>query len=223
MKLNSTIGLVTLGLLCSLAAISCAQSDQKKNTKSTNKVKKADRSGMEVAIFGTGCFWCTEAVFETLDGVQEAESGYAGGAMANPTYEEVSTGLSGHAECTRIYYDPKVISYADMLEAFFRSHDPTSLNRQGNDVGPQYRSVIFYTTSEQKRLAAQAIEELNASGAYPKPIVTQLQKAPTFYIAEDYHQDYFEKNPDQGYCAFVIAPKLDKFRKVFKDKLKADQ
>ncbi|WP_084299598.1 peptide-methionine (S)-S-oxide reductase MsrA [Dyadobacter tibetensis] len=220
---TSKLLIFTFVLLLSVTAFSCAQSGKQKKDKATESVRAedlADLSNAEVAIFGTGCFWCTEAVFETLDGVLKAESGYAGGSKANPTYEEVTTGLSGHAECARIYFDPNTISYGDLLEAFFRSHDPTSLNRQGNDVGPQYRSVIFYTSDEQKKLAEKAIKELNSSGAYDKPIVTQVQKAPTFYVAEDYHQNYFENNPDQGYCAFVIAPKLDKFRKVFKEKLK---
>ncbi|CAG5010348.1 Peptide methionine sulfoxide reductase MsrA [Dyadobacter sp. CECT 9275] len=180
-----------------------------------------DTANTEVATFGTGCFWCTEAVFESLNGVKKVVSGYAGGQNPNPTYKEVCTGNTGHAECAQITYDPKVISYADLLEAFFRSHDPTSLNRQGNDVGTQYRSVIYYYNDEQKNFAETAKAELDKSGAYAKPIVTEITKAPTFYPAEDYHQNYFAKNPDQGYCAFVIAPKLDKFKKVFKDKLKA--
>ena len=180
-----------------------------------------DTTNTEVATFGTGCFWCTEAVFESLDGVKKVVSGYAGGHDPKPTYKEVCTGNTGHAECAQITYDPKVISYADLLEAFFRSHDPTSLNRQGNDVGTQYRSVIYYYNDSQKTLAETAKAELDKSGAYAKPIVTEITKAPTFYPAEDYHQNYFANNPDQGYCAFVIAPKLDKFKKVFKDKLKA--
>ncbi|WP_460672953.1 peptide-methionine (S)-S-oxide reductase MsrA [Larkinella ripae] len=176
--------------------------------------------GLEKATFGTGCFWCTEAMFEALDGVSDAVSGYEGGAKANPTYKEVCTGNTGHAECVEVIYDPKKVTYAELLQAFFRSHDPTSLNRQGADVGTQYRSVIFYHNAEQKQLAETVKQELNASGAYDKPIVTEISAASTFYVAEDYHQSYFANNPEQGYCSFVIAPKLDKFRKVFKDKLK---
>lgn len=210
-----------------MVAISCAQSDKKQKKKmnkeaATTDENNVDTTGTQIATFGTGCFWCTEAVFESLDGVKKVVSGYAGGHVANPTYKEVCTGNTGHAECAQITYDPKVISYADLLEAFFRSHDPTSLNKQGNDIGTQYRSVIFYNNEEQKEVAQKAIAELDKSGAYPKPIVTEVSKAPTFYTAEDYHQNYFANNPEQGYCAFVIAPKLDKFKKVFKDKLKAD-
>lgn len=179
-----------------------------------------DTANTETATFGTGCFWCTEAVLESLDGVKKVVSGYSGGNVSNPSYEAVCTGRTGHAECVEVTYDPKVISYADLLEAFFRSHDPTSLNRQGNDVGTQYRSVIFYHNDEQKKLAETAKLELDKSGAYSKPIVTEITKAVKFYTAEDYHQNYFANNPDQGYCAFVIAPKLDKFKHVFKDKLR---
>ncbi len=177
-------------------------------------------SNTEKATFGTGCFWCTEAMFNSLDGVISAVSGYEGGQKENPTYKEVCTGDTGHAECVEITYDPTAVSYQDLLQAFFRSHDPTTLNRQGADVGTQYRSVIFYHNDEQKQLAETAKAELDKSGAYDDQIVTEISPATTFYPAEDYHKDYFQKNPNQGYCAFVVAPKLDKFRKVFKDKLK---
>ncbi|MBO0930920.1 peptide-methionine (S)-S-oxide reductase MsrA [Fibrella aquatilis] len=176
---------------------------------------------LEKATFGTGCFWCTEAMFETLDGVQSAVSGYEGGHVVNPSYKAVCDGTTGHAECVEVTYDPRKITYAELLQAFFRSHDPTTLNRQGADVGTQYRSVIFYHTDEQKRLAETAKTELDKSGAYDRPIVTEISPATTFYQAEAYHQHYFTQNPGQGYCAFVIAPKLDKFRKVFAEKLKA--
>lgn len=174
------------------------------------------------ATFGTGCFWCTEAVYESLDGVLGAVSGYEGGHKPNPTYKEVCTGTTGHAECVEVSYDPAKITYQDLLEAFFRSHDPTSLNRQGEDVGTQYRSVIFYHNEEQKQLAETAKAELDKSGAYTRPIVTEISPTETFYEAEAYHQSYFANNPNQGYCAFVVAPKLDKFKKVFKEKLKAE-
>jgi peptide-methionine (S)-S-oxide reductase len=172
------------------------------------------------ATFGTGCFWCTEALYESLDGVIGAVSGYEGGHKLNPTYKEVCTGTTGHAECVEVTYDLDKITYQELLEAFFRSHDPTSLNRQGEDVGTQYRSVIFYHDDEQKELAETAKAELDKSGAYDRPIVTEVSPAVTFYEAEAYHQSYFANNPNQGYCAFVIAPKVDKFKKVFKEKLK---
>jgi peptide-methionine (S)-S-oxide reductase len=225
--IKTAIPFFTSIFLCCMVVISCAQSDKKQKKKmsrdaATMNEDNVDTAGTEVATFGTGCFWCTEAVLESLEGVKKVVSGYSGGLVANPTYEAVCTGETGHAECVEVTYDPKVISYATLLEAFFRSHDPTSLNRQGNDVGTQYRSVIFYHNDAQKKLAEQAKSELDRSHAYPKPIVTEISKAGKFYVAEDYHQNYFANNPDQGYCAFVVAPKLDKFKKVFKDKLKKD-
>lgn len=225
--MRTTIPFFTFIFLCCMVIVSCAQ-PEKKQKKNMNKETGAttldetnvDTSNTEIATFGTGCFWCTEAVMESLDGVKKVVSGYSGGHDPKPTYKEVCTGNTGHAECVEVTFDPKVVSYADLLEAFFRSHDPTSLNKQGNDIGTQYRSVIFYHSDEQKQLAEQAKTELDKSGAYGKPIVTEITKAVTFYPAEDYHQNYFANNPDQGYCAFVIAPKLDKFKKVFKDKLR---
>ena len=187
----------------------------------SNSMNSTESSALAKATFGTGCFWCTEALFETLDGVHDAVSGYEGGQKPNPTYNDVCTGTTGHAECVEVTYDPTKVTYTELLQAFFRSHDPTSLNRQGADVGTQYRSVIFYHNDEQKQQAEAIKAELNASGAYEKPVVTEISPATTFYEAEAYHQSYFERNPDQGYCAYVIAPKLDKFRKVFKEKLKS--
>jgi peptide-methionine (S)-S-oxide reductase len=199
--------------------VGAATKSQQTGTMTGNESTAAP-AGLAKATFGTGCFWCTEAMFETLDGVKSAVSGYEGGAKPNPTYKEVCTGTTGHAECVEVTYDPTKITYAELLQAFFRSHDPTSLNRQGADVGTQYRSVIFYHNDEQKKLAETIKAELDKSGAYDKKIVTEISPATTFYVAEEYHQNYFAQNPEQGYCAFVIAPKLDKFRKVFKDKLK---
>jgi peptide-methionine (S)-S-oxide reductase len=175
---------------------------------------------LQKATFGSGCFWCTEAIFERLKGVKSVVSGYSGGKVENPTYKEVCTGTTGHAEVTQITYDPEVISFDELLEVFWKTHDPTTLNRQGNDVGTQYRSVIFYHNEEQKKLAEKYKDELNKSGAWDKPIVTEISPFTKFYPAEDYHQEYYENNPNQGYCAFVIAPKVEKFEKVFKDKLK---
>jgi len=176
----------------------------------------------ETATFGTGCFWCTEAIFKELEGVISVMPGYSGGQTLNPTYKEVCSGGTGHAECTQIVYDPSKISYDELLEVFFKVHDPTSLNRQGNDVGTQYRSVIFYHNDEQKRLAEKYKTELDRSGAYDKPLVTQIAALEKFYPAENYHQDYYEYNKDKNpYCAVVIRPKLEKFRKVFGEKLKS--
>ena len=176
----------------------------------------------ETATFGTGCFWCTEAIFKELEGVVSVMPGYSGGQTLNPTYKEVCSGETGHAECTQIVYDPSKISYDELLEVFFKVHDPTSLNRQGNDVGTQYRSVIFYHNDEQKRLAEKYKTELDRSGAYDKPLVTQIAALEKFYPAENYHQDYYQYNKDKNpYCAVVIRPKLEKFRKVFGEKLKA--
>jgi len=178
---------------------------------------------LQVATFGSGCFWCTEAIFERVNGVVKVESGYSGGTVENPTYEEVCTGTTGHAEVTQITYDPSVISFDELLEIFWKTHDPTTLNKQGNDVGTQYRSVIFYHNEEQKELAEKYKSELDKSGAWDNPIVTEISPFNNFYPAEGYHQDYYENNPKQGYCAFVIAPKVEKFEKVFKNKLKKPQ
>jgi len=174
------------------------------------------------ATLGAGCFWCVEAVFQDLKGVVSVKSGYAGGKTANPTYKEVCSGNSGHAEVARVVYDPKQVSFDEILEVFWQTHDPTTLNRQGNDVGTQYRSVIFYHDEEQKKLAEHYKQRLNESGAFDKPIVTEISPLPTFYEAEKYHQDYFNQNPDQAYCVYVIRPKVEKFHKAFKDKLKPE-
>lgn len=175
---------------------------------------------LQIATFGTGCFWCSEAIFERLNGVVKVESGYSGGKVENPTYEEVCSGTTGHAEVIQITYNPSVISFDELLEVFWKTHDPTTLNRQGNDVGTQYRSVIFYHNDEQKQLAEKYRTELDKSGAWENPVVTEISPFTNFYSAEKYHQDYYENNSNQGYCAFVIAPKVEKFEKVFKNKLK---
>ncbi|RYY63027.1 MAG: peptide-methionine (S)-S-oxide reductase [Chitinophagaceae bacterium] len=181
----------------------------------------ANTPGTETATFANGCFWCTEAIFEELDGVISATSGYTDGTVANPTYKEVSTGETGHAEALEIVYDPKKISFDELLEVFWETHDPTTLNRQGADVGTQYRSGIYYHNAEQKEKAERYKAELDKSGAFNNPIVTEIKPYTKFYAAEDYHQQYFENNENQNpYCKIVIRPKLDKFRKVFKDKLK---
>jgi peptide-methionine (S)-S-oxide reductase len=174
----------------------------------------------EIATLGGGCFWCLEAVFDDIEGVQAVESGYAGGAIPHPTYKQVCGGATGHAEVVRIAFDPAVISYRDLLEVFFAIHDPTTLNRQGNDVGTQYRSVIFYHSPEQNNIAQEVIRELTESGEWDAPIVTKVEPAPAFYVAEDYHQEYFQNNEFQPYCQFVVAPKVRKFRSKFASRRK---
>ena len=175
----------------------------------------------DTATFATGCFWCTEAVFEGLKGVMKVTSGYTGGAVKNPTYKEVCSGETGHAECVQIVYEPNKITFDELLEVFFEVHDPTTLNRQGADVGTQYRSAIFYHSDEQKQKAEHYKNELNKSGAFDKPIVTEIAASSIFYPAEDYHQEYYENNKNSNpYCSVVIRPKLDKFKKVFANKLK---
>ena len=174
----------------------------------------------KTATFGSGCFWCTEAIFERVNGVISVVSGYSGGHVVNPTYKEVCDGTTGHAECTQITFDPSIISYDELLEIFWKTHDPTTLNRQGNDVGTQYRSVIFYHDDEQKQKADYYKQKLTEKKIWDKPIITEITMFEKFYPAEDYHQEYYENNPNQGYCAFVITPKVEKFEKIFKDKLK---
>ena len=174
---------------------------------------------MGIATFGTGCFWCTEAVFQQLKGVKSVVSGFSGGHVETPSYEQVMTGTTGHAEVCQIEFDPEQISFENLLEVFFETHDPTTLNRQGNDVGPQYRSAIFYHSEEQREIAERVKSENDASRNWKKSIVTEVTTFDKFYPAEDYHQNYFRNNPNQGYCRYVIAPKLLKFEKVFKLKL----
>jgi peptide-methionine (S)-S-oxide reductase len=172
-----------------------------------------DSRDLEVATLGGGCFWCLEVVFDELQGVQDVVSGYAGGTVENPTYEQVSMGNTGHAEVVQVTFDPQVISYREILEVFFDIHDPTTLNRQGADVGPQYRSVILYRHAQQKAIAEEVVRELEGSGTWSNPIVTEIVPLEAFYEAEAYHQEYFEKNPRQPYCRAVISPKVAKFRK----------
>ena len=172
----------------------------------------------EVAVLGGGCFWCLEAVYREVRGVTRVESGYSGGGVPSPTYEQICTGNTGHAEVVRLEFDPAVIAYHDLLEIFFTLHDPTTLNRQGNDVGTQFRSVIFYQSAEQEKVARKVLAEM--AGVWDAPIVTELASAQPYYRAEDYHQNYFEQHPLQGYCAFVVAPKMEKFRAMYAGRLK---
>jgi len=177
---------------------------------------------MQTAIFGGGCFWCTEAVFQTLNGVSQVTSGYMGGELKHPTYMEICNGNTGHAEVVRIIFDENIVSFSELLLIFFKTHNPTTLNRQGNDVGTQYRSVIFYENEDQKKLAEQMIADLNRENVFDKEIVTELLPMAEFYEAEDYHQNYFSDNQGKPYCAFVIQPKLNKFAKDFRDKIKPE-
>jgi peptide-methionine (S)-S-oxide reductase len=174
----------------------------------------------EIATLGGGCFWCMEAIFKELRGVEKVESGYSGGNVPNPSYREVSTGKTGYAEVVQITFDPGIITFKELLEVFFTMHDPTTLNRQGADVGTQYRSVIFYHTREQENAAKEVIAEIGAAKLWDAPIVTEVVPFKAFYLAEEYHKDYFERNPEQPYCRVVIAPKMDKFRKLFLEKLR---
>jgi peptide-methionine (S)-S-oxide reductase len=195
-----------------------------------NKVKKMNQENVKaehtvvtpisVATFGAGCFWCVEAVFQKLKGVEKVESGYMGGAVKNPTYKDVCTGQTGHAEVCQITYNPQKISFEELLEVFWKTHDPTTLNRQGGDIGTQYRSAVFYHTSTQKQIAESIKNELTISGAFDAPIVTTFEPASVFYKAENYHQDYFNLNGSNPYCQMVVKPKVEKFKKVFGDKIK---
>jgi peptide-methionine (S)-S-oxide reductase len=213
-----------LSVVTSLALAACKSSTAKqptiKNDSMSEPAVPPAGTKTETATFGTGCFWCTEAVFQELKGVIKVTSGYSGGQAINPTYEEVCSGSTGHAECLQIVYDPSVISFDELLEVFWESHDPTQLNRQGNDVGTQYRSAIFYHNEEQKEKAEHYKAELDKAGAYPKPIVTEITLFTKFYPAEDYHKDYFKLHGSQPYCYLVIKPKVEKFEKAFKNKLK---
>jgi peptide-methionine (S)-S-oxide reductase len=185
-----------------------------------NQTQKINAKKLKVATLGGGCFWCTEALFTQLKGVENVQPGYSGGKTENPTYEQVCNGKTGHAETVQINFDPTVISYKEILQIFFSTHDPTTLNRQGADVGTQYRSIILYHNGEQRRIAEEVIKEITEEKAFEKPIVTQLEPFKIFYKAEDYHKDYFKRHPDQAYCSLLIAPKIAKFQKLYLNKLK---
>lgn len=211
--------LLLLGLALT-SLLGCTREHNNPTPVPERQLEGAPVSTMAIATFGNGCFWCTEAVFEQLRGVQRVSSGYSGGKVENPTYKQVCNGDTGHAEVLQIEYDPNAISFATLLEVFWKTHDPTTLNRQGNDVGTQYRSVIFAHNAEQERLAQEYKTKLDASGAFANPIVTEITTFTKFYPAEDYHQGYFRANGREPYCRYVIAPKVEKFRQVFGDKLK---
>jgi peptide-methionine (S)-S-oxide reductase len=215
---------ICLPMLFAIELSACGQANnsEKSNTFAEINMNDSDTTGkkLEVATFAGGCFWCVEAQYQELKGVEKVESGYTGGTVKNPSYKEVCTGRTGHAEAVNIYYDPAVISYDELLAAFWVAHDPTQLNRQGNDVGTQYRSAIFYHNEEQKEKAEEYKRKLNEEKAYDSPVVTEIAPYTVFYQAEDYHQNYYNENPEQAYCRYVIQPKKEKFEKVFKDKLK---
>lgn len=216
MRKLSSIKQTILVFVCFSVLNSCAQNQSK-----ITKVEMNSPENLEVATLASGCFWCGEAVFQRLQGVEKIESGYTGGTVPNPTYNEVCSGLTGHAECFQITFNPKEISFTELLQVFFKTHDPTTLNRQGNDVGTQYRSAIFYHSEAQKNTANEVIDSLDKSEAFNSKIVTEVVPFTKFYKAEKYHQNYFNDNKNSNpYCTFVIVPKLEKFEKVFKDKLK---
>lgn len=205
-----------------LTFLSCNLTSGKKseNKTFTQQIKSMDQ--FELATFGNGCFWCTEAIFEQLEGVLKVESGYAGGEVKNPSYKEVCLGTTGHAEVIRLTFDPKVISFRELLDVFFNTHDPTTLNRQGADVGTQYRSAIFYHNEEQRVQSEKIIAELMKEGIFDDPIVTEITPINNYSVAESYHQDYYNNNKNDGYCRMVINPKLEKFIKKYKNKLKSE-
>lgn len=211
-------GVISLGILTLKTQPPTPMNAEQSTLKAERSIP--DTEGLEQATFGAGCFWCVEAVFEELKGVTSVEAGYSGGTVKNPSYREVTTGNTGHAEVARLTYDPSVISYEQLLEVFWHTHNPTTLNRQGNDIGPQYRSVIFYHNEEQKKAAGQSLKKTDASDLWEDPIVTEIQPLENYYVAENYHQNYYANNPNAGYCQVVIAPKLKKFRKDFPHLLK---
>jgi peptide-methionine (S)-S-oxide reductase len=214
------LSIISLSIVFLTTGISCSQKQKNVNASNAMTNQTANTNDAQLATFGSGCFWCTEAIFQQVDGVIKVESGYSGGKVKNPTYKEVCSGLTGHAEVIQVTYDPKKVSFEELLEFFWKSHDPTTLNRQGADAGTQYRSVIFYHNDEQKKLAETYKNKLDASGAFDNPIVTEITPFTEFYRAEDYHQNYYNLNGNAPYCSYVIQPKVEKFKKVFKEKLK---
>lgn len=211
-----------IAFILALSINACAQPQKKETTKQKPQIKSSSM-GTETITFGSGCFWCTEAIFQQVKGVEKVVSGYSGGHVVNPTYEQVCEKNTGHAEVCQLTFDPSQVSVDELLEIFWQTHDPTTLNKQGNDVGPQYRSVVFYHNEMQKQRAEFFLNELSKSGAFDKPIVTTIEPYKNFYKAENYHQNYYNQNGSQPYCYFVIRPKVEKFEKAFKDKMKPKQ
>lgn len=211
MKFKQSVFIIIISIFVTVQA--CGQKKSKEQTQMNN-------NGLELATFGAGCFWCVEAIFQRIEGVEKVVSGYSGGYIKNPSYKEICQGTTGHAEVCQLSYDPDVVSFEELLEVFWQTHDPTTLNRQGNDVGTQYRSSVFFHNAEQNELAKTYKKKLNEADIYQNPIVTEIVPFKVMYEAEDYHQNYFNENGSQPYCSFVIQPKVDKLEKVFKDKLK---
>jgi len=224
MFFSEIFGAVAVVALSTVAVSACAmqggEPDPPKSAVTPDEAKSGDDAKLAKATFGAGCFWCVEAVFQRLEGVKKVVSGYSGGKVGDPTYKQICTGTTGHAEVIQITYDPEVVTFDSLLEVFFMTHDPTQLNRQGADVGTQYRSVVFWHDDEQKQRTEYYKKKLDEAGAFERPIVTEIAKFEKFWPAEKYHQNYFDSNPNQGYCRMVIAPKVEKFEKVFADKLK---
>jgi len=210
-------------LLTALSFAACGQADNTKKKKSMAELPKTTvevPQGYEVATLGSGCFWCIEAIYQDVQGIEDVRSGFSGGHVASPSYQQAVSGTSGHAEVIQFNYDPQVISFQEILEIFWATHDPTTLNRQGNDVGPQYRSAVFFHNEKQKEEATFFKQRLDEEKAFDKPIVTEITPFSNFYVAEEYHQNYYKLNANQGYCQYVIRPKVEKFKKAFADKLK---
>ena len=216
----TVVAAVFFGGRCSGGVEEDLTSKNKELMTQTGNSQSLSNDTLQTATFGAGCFWCVEAIFQRLDGVRSVKSGYSGGTVKNPTYKEVCSGRTGHAEVIQLTYDPRVISFDELLEVFWKTHDPTTMNRQGNDVGTQYRSAVFYHNEEQRQKAEEYKKKLNEAKVYPSPIVTEVTPFTTFYPAEDYHQNYYNQNTGEGYCRYVIQPKLEKFEKVFRDKLR---
>lgn len=217
MRVSTLVGMILLSLL---TIIKACKADTTLPNVSQPMTGGMNNDSLEMATFGAGCFWCTEAIFSRLEGVVSVVPGYSGGTVPNPTYEQVCTGTTGHAEVCQITFDPQRISYDELLEVFWKTHDPTTPNRQGNDIGTQYRSVIFYHNQHQRERAEYYKQQLDASGIFGAPIVTEIVPFEQFYPAEDYHRNYFERHPEKAYCALVIRPKVEKFEQIFRSKLR---
>lgn len=209
-----------VAIALAFSTMACQSKEKVTMTESNANKESVVQDNLEVATLAGGCFWCTEAVFLEIEGVKTVLPGYIGGTIENPTYQQITTGNTGHAEAIEIVFDPKVVSFGELLEIFFATHDPTSLNRQGADVGTQYRSEVFYHNDKQKQITEDYIALMNLENTFGKQLVTVVSKAPKFYVAEDYHKNYYSRNTNQSYCTYVITPKIDKLKKNFQDKLK---